>query len=390
MLDSPWLLGLAGLTALYWVVTAVRIVRDVSGLALLREQPAVDPGRAPAASVCVAARNEAENVEAGVRSMAEQAYPDLEVVAVDDRSEDATGEILERLSGEYERLRVLHVEELPAGWVGKSHALHRAAAVARGDLLLFTDADVVLEPEALARAVGYLRRRGLDHLAAAPEIEMPGPVLRAFAVAFAVCFFQSERPARARDPESERHVGIGAFNLVRRDAYRAAGGHRAVALRPDDDMRLAEALKRAGASADLVVGTGALRVPWYDSLREAVRGLSRSAFAHLDYSPAAAAGAFAAVLVLNVWPWPAAALTAGPARWLNLVCVIVTAGLFLGASRYSSARPWEVLLWPVMGLVFAWILLRSTAGTLLRGGIEWRGTFYPLETLRAGGERGGS
>ena len=383
-MESPWLTGLAGLAALYWVVTVLRVGRGMAGIDFLRDQAPVGTAEAPTVSVCVAARNEEGKVAAGVRSMAEQDYGDLEVVAVDDRSEDRTGEILDRMAAEHERLRVLHVEELPDGWLGKNHALHRAAAMASGDVLLFTDADAILAPDAVARAVGYLQRRELDHLAAAPDLDMPGPVLGAFAGTFLVYFTQFTEPWRARDPESDRHVGVGAFNLVRRAAYRAAGGHEAIARRPDDDVQLARVLKESGARADVVYGTGEVRVPWYATVGGAVRGLSRSLWAGLDYSLSAAAGALVITLGLNVWPWIAAVVTAGPTRWLSLVSVAASAGLFVGASRYSSVRPWLAVLWPVTGLLFAWIILRSTAGTLIRGGIEWRGTFYPLSRLRGG------
>lgn len=370
--------------ALYWTATVLRVGRGMARIERLRDQAPVDDQEAPGVSICVAARNEEGKVAAGIRSMVELDYPALEVVAVDDRSEDRTGEILDRLEREHGRLRVLHIEELPAGWLGKNHALQRAAEAARGELLLFTDADAVFSRDALRRAVGRLEREGVDHLTAAPDLDMPGPLLAAFAGTFQVYFTQFAEPWKAGDPDSDRHVGVGAFNLVRASAYRAAGGHVPIRRRPDDDMRLARLLKESGARADVVYGTGEIRVPWYDTLGEAVQGLSRSLWAGLDYSVAAAAGSLAVTLSLNVWPWVGAVVSSGPARWLNLVAVIASAGLFVGATRYSSVRPWLAILWPVTGLVFAWITVRSTAGTLIRGGIEWRGTFYPLEELRGG------
>lgn len=384
MLESPWLTALAALAALYWTVTTVRLGRGMAQVSFLRDEGPVREEDAPAVSVCVAARNEARKLAPAVRSMAELDYPDLEVVAVDDRSEDRTGEILERLADEHERVRVLRVEELPAGWLGKNYALHRAAAEASGEVLLFTDADVLFAPDALARAVGCLRRRGLDHLAVAPDVDMPGPLLEAFAGAFQVYFTQLAAPWKARDQGSSHHVGVGAFNLVRAGAYRAAGGHGSIRMRPDDDMQLARVLKISGARADVLLGSGRVRVPWYGSLREAVRGLSRSVWAGLDYSAAAAGVAVLVTLGLGTWPWLGAVLTAGAARWLNLVAVLLSGGVFVAGSGYSSVRPWLVVLWPVTGLAFAWIILRGTVGTAARGGIEWRGTFYPLEELREG------
>lgn len=382
MLEGPWWIGLAALTAAYWAVTAVRVSRGMATVGFLRDVTPIPAADAPRVSVCVAARNEEGKVGRGVRSMAELEYPSLEVVAVDDRSEDGTGRVLDALAEEHDRLRVLRVEELPRGWLGKNHALQRAADAADGEVLLFTDADVVFRPDALARAVGRLERGGLDHLAVAPDIRMPGRLLEAFAGCFQVLFTRFAEPWRARDPESGKHVGIGAFNLVRRDAYLAAGEHRGIRHRPDDDMRLARALGESGARADILYGTGLLQVPWYDSLPEAVRGLSRSAWAGLDYSLPGVAGAAAVTVAVDAWPWLGWLLTGGPARWLNLVAVLLCAFLFVGATRYSSVRPWLAVLWPVTAVLFAWILLRSAVFALLRGGIEWRGTFYPLEELR--------
>lgn len=355
----------------------------MSTLGRLRDEEPVPDGEAPRLSICVAARNEAGKLADALRSMAALEYPELEIVAVDDRSEDRTGAILEELADEHPRIRTLHVRELPGGWLGKNHALHRAAEEATGELLLFTDADVLFEPDAAARAVGCLRRRDLDHLAVAPDLEMPGPLLQAFAGTFSVYFTQFAEPWKARDPESPRHVGVGAFNLVRAAAYRAAGGHEAIRHRPDDDMRLARILKQHGARADVLYGTGRVRVPWYDTLPEAVAGLSRSAWAGFEYSAAAAAAWALVTLALGVWPWFGVLVGSGAARWLNLAAVALSGGLFVGASLHSeSNRPWLVVLWPVTALVFVWILVRGTVGTALRGGIEWRGTFYPLEELR--------
>ena len=330
MIESPWLTALSAAAALYWTVTVLRVGRGMAGIDFLRDEHPVEDGEAPSVTVCVGARNEEGKVAAGVRSMVGLDYPDLEVVAVDDRSEDGTGEILDRL------------------------------------------------------ADGRLERDALDHLTAAPDLDMPGPLLGAFAGTFQVYFTQFAEPWKAGDPESDRHVGVGAFNLVRAVTYRDAGGHAAIRRRPDDDMRLARLLKENGARPDLVYGTDEIRVPWYDSLGEAVRGLSRSLWAGLDYSVTAAAGSLAVTLAMNVWPWMGAVVTSGAARWLNLVAVLASAGLFAGTARYSPVRPWLAILWPVTGLVFAWITIRSTAGTLIRGGIEWRGTFYPLEELRDG------
>ena len=187
---------------------------------------------------------------------------------MDDRSTDRTGAILEKLGTEYpEGMRVLRVEKLPEGWLGKTHTLALGAAEARGDWLLFTDADVRFAPDCFRHAIGYAAANGLDHLALAPEIVSEGERLGAFVVAFEMFFVVSQRPWRAKDPNAKEHVGIGAFNLVRRGAYDEAGTQRAIRMRPDDDMKLAKLLKKEGFGQDVASGAGLVSVEWRRTLR---------------------------------------------------------------------------------------------------------------------------
>mgnify|MGYP001237708278 CR=1 FL=1 len=225
------------------------------GMRRLGRLALADPiaGPAPRVSVVVAARNEARGVEAGMRSLLAQHYPALEIVAVNDRSTDETGAILDRLALGEPRLRVVHVAELPAGWLGKNHALALGAAAASGAWLLFTDADVVMQRDTLSRAIGHAERTGLDHLTVVPDLILPG-LLKCFTVGFIVWFSVYVRPWKASDPKSRFFVGVGAFNLVRTTAYQRAGGHEPIRMRPDDDLKLGKILKRSGARAEALSG----------------------------------------------------------------------------------------------------------------------------------------
>jgi glycosyltransferase involved in cell wall biosynthesis len=305
------------------------------------------------------------------------------VVVVDDRSSDRTGEILRRMQREHPQLQVVRIDELPGGWLGKCHAMQRGADAADGELLLFTDADVVMRPSTVARAAAYLQRERLDHVAIAPELVMPGALLDLFGGAFSVFFAQYSRPWKARDPESPRHIGIGAFNLVRAEAYRAVDGHAPIAMRPDDDMKLGKLLKKNGYRQDVLFGRGMISVEWYASLREVVRGLEKNSFAGLEYSVVSVLGATCALLLLNVWPWAALLLTGGTAWWLNAGSALLMFSLFAGATRASGANPLLGLGYPVATLLFLYIVLRATWLTLRNDGIDWRGTHYPLDALRA-------
>jgi glycosyltransferase involved in cell wall biosynthesis len=382
LLAASPLLWLAVLTLTLWLAGALDAGLGTRHLEELPRLPPIPPGEAPRVSIVVAARDEARGVEAGVRSLLAQRYPDFEVRVVDDRSEDATPEILDRLAEEDPRLRVLHLSSLPPGWLGKNHALQRGVDAAGGEWILFTDADVVLAPTALGRAVGYAVRHRLDHLAAAPELRMRGALLGAFAGAFALLFARYTRPWKARDPRSAHHIGVGAFNLVRAEAYRAAGGHRPIAMRPDDDVKLGELLKRRGARQDLVFGRGLVSVEWYHSLPEAVRGLEKNTFAGLGYSVPRVIVGCLLLVVFDAWPFAAVLVTHGPTRALYAATVVVALLLYAASTRGSGTPARLAPLYPVAILILVFTVLRATWIAVRRGGIYWRGTFYSLEELK--------
>ncbi|HVG46286.1 MAG TPA: glycosyltransferase, partial [Longimicrobium sp.] len=174
------LFWLALATAALCVGTFAWLLLAAREIPRLGDVPPLGDAEMPAISIVVAARNEARGIEGAMRSLLAQDAPRLEVVVVDDRSDDATGAILDRFARDEPRLRVVHVTELPAGWLGKNHALWLGAGSATGELLLFTDADVVIEPLALRRAVGAMVAGGLDHLTASPSIERPSLLFEMF------------------------------------------------------------------------------------------------------------------------------------------------------------------------------------------------------------------
>ncbi len=365
------LLGLAGV-----------LVRGLGKLGRLAEQPPREPRGAPLVSLVVAARDEARGIEAAARSLLAQNYPALEIIAVDDRSGDATGAILDRLAAVDARLRVVHVRELPAGWLGKNHALSVGAAAARGDWLLFADADSVLHPTTLSRAVGYAERGGLDHLAVMPDLEMPGLLLMSFATAFLCWGTVVLRPWRVRNPRSRSSVGIGAFNLVRRSTYERVGGHVPIRLRPDDDLKLGKLLKQSGAASDFLLGRGLVSVEWYRTLPELIDGLMKNSFAVVEYHALPMLAGVLPYLVAGLGPLTVLLLGDWPARGLAALAMLVQLGVMLRGARELGAPRRVALLYPVVGVLFGWITLRALVLTLRQRGIVWRGTYYPLRELR--------
>jgi hypothetical protein len=348
----------------------------------------------PRLSVVVACRNEEIAVRQAISSLLAQDYPALEVVAVDDRSEDATGTILRELAAQHPALRVARIDTLPRGWLGKTHALHRGAAQATGDWILFTDADVLFAPDAVARAMAWAMRDGLGHVVALPHFIAPGLLERAFVSLFGLFFLLHLRVDQLRRPGTAAHVGVGAFNLVRRDHYQAVGGHERVRFDVADDVKLGLVLRRSGARQGCADSGGFVRVRWQRGFVASMRGLLKNFFAGCDYRWRTALRTVILVPLVTTFPLVALALSAWLPPWLGppsaarLVAassvVVPMAVHGLAARRLAGGRGYEGLLLPLMGVCLALVALVSAIGATLRRGVIWRGTRYALPDLRAG------
>jgi hypothetical protein len=213
-------------------------------------------------------------------------------------------------------------------------------------------------------------------------VHMPSLALRVFCSTFGIFFSAFIRPWKAKDPHSEKFIGIGAFNLIRREAYRAIGGHRAIAMRPDDDVKLGKLVKKAGYRQEMIVGLGLVTVEWYSSLRELINGLMKNFFAGLEYNVPLSVVAGFAVLFLNVWPFAAIFFTAGLAKALYLIAAVILVLFIADANHFYGLARWYSLGHPLAAFLFVYILWKSMILTLWTGGIDWRGTHYPLALLR--------
>lgn len=380
------------MTILFWIATATLILTVITALELvignrsvraLREISPDSLSDPPRVSIIVAARNEQRNIREALQSLLDLRYPDYQLIVVDDRSEDDTGLILDDMARTDGRLTVIHNDALPPGWLGKTHALWIGSQLATGELLLFTDADIVMEPTVVTRAVAFLQQNRLDHLTATPSVRMPTVFLSMFGAAFIIFFSLFSRPWKARDPKSRSHIGIGAFNLVRAAAYRQVGGHEAIRLRPDDDIKLGKIVKKAGLRQDVAYAPEFLAVEWYASLGEAIRGLEKNAFAGADYSIALVLTGILFHILCSIWPFLAIFVTGGPIRGIYLVTTTLILLVVADSARFHHSRPWYALGYPLTSALFAYILLRTMLLNLIRGGIYWRGTFYSLKELKS-------
>ncbi len=335
-------------------------------------------------SVIFAARDEAEKLPAALASLLELTYPRYEVIAVNDRSSDATSDILNQFARTSNRLRVIDIHELPAGWLGKTHALDAGVKASSGEWLVFTDADVHFDPDVLSRALGLAEEHRWDYLTLFSGVDMRGVWETAAISYFTLIFLFGNSVWSVNDPRSPSYVGVGAFQLVRRTAYDAAGGHRRLALEVIDDMKLGKIIKVAGFRSGVAVGIDEVRLRWHTGLGNVIRGVTKNMFAAMHFNIFFALAAALGQILVCIVPWFGVIFATGWARLfaaLALGALLTIQGASLRAARKS---PLFAITQPVGAALFAWMILRSAIVTLRRGGITWRGTFYPLAELRKG------
>ena len=366
-----------------FALTAAIVADSVLGWRKLRrlaDIPPALPTPPPTLAIVVPARNEASTIEPALRSILALDYPALEVTAIDDRSTDDTGAILDRLGAGFQTLRVLHVRELPTGWLGKNHAMHVGASSTNAEYVLFADADVHFEPSALRRAVAECEARRLDHLTVLPDIPMRSPFMQMGMVGGVLGLLALYRPWRAR--ETGRHsMGVGAFNLVRTSAYRDAGGHETLAMEILDDLELGRLMGRTGRQ-DLLLGEGMVRVEIYRTPTELFRGIQKNVFTFLGYSAWTLVAATLGTFALTVWPWLGLLVTEGPTRWLNAGSGALSLALHAYFARRFGYSLVGLVTVPFSGLVTIAIFWQVAIRTWIQGGVEWRGTRYPLAKLK--------
>jgi glycosyltransferase involved in cell wall biosynthesis len=377
--------------ALLWATRASAWLRGISRLPDLLEQG--PPGARGSLSVIVPARNEGPGVAAGLRSLLASKGVDLEVIAVDDRSTDETGTAMDALLKASREAGVTyaveHVQDLPAGWLGKPHAMARGAALATGEWLLFTDADVVFAEDTLARALGWLEREGADHLLVVPTV-MARSAGEAMMLPFLhVLSIWGPRLWRVADPRSRDAIGVGAFNLMRRSTYETVGGWERLRMEVIEDVRMGYLIKQAGFASRVVTGHNLVRIRWAHGAWGVVDNLTKNVFAAFRYRIGLIVAGTVATAITCLLPFAGLVLGLGWDRawlWPSLVSLAALAALYWRYREFGdpsgAATMLRLAAFPAAALVFIYAMVRSTVLTLMRGGVVWRGTFYPLRELR--------
>lgn len=382
-----WISGL--LLALIWLVPTLQLVLHASEVADLT-QPEWNPRQdaaLPSLTIVVPARNEEVEIEAALRSLLQLNYPQYQIVAVNDRSTDQTGAIMERLAAEPAsagKLLVLHVRELPSGWLGKVHAMWLGAQQVQSDWLLFTDADCVFHSDSLRRAIHYATANttAVDHLVLFPTAHMKTLGERMMIAFPQVMSSFAMRPWKVRDPNARDHVGVGAFNLILRSAYEAIGTYEKLRLEVVDDLKLGETIKKAGLRQDVVFGPELVTLRWAVGAAGVVANLEKNLFAFLQFRISLVLAVCAVTFFLCVCPFVGLFQAPGWAKTGFAAAVAMIALAYTFTGRYMASSPLLFLTCPIAAIVFAFATLQSAFLALRDGAITWRGTKYPLSELK--------
>jgi len=330
-------------------------------------------------SAVIAARDEQMRIGETIRHLLVQQGVEIEVIVVDDRSVDQTGDIVKRLAKEDARVRIRRVDTLPEGWLGKSHACHIGAGAATGEWILFTDADCWLKPDVVSRAVSVADIERVDHITLTPGLSEANLGAQAWHLAFLISIANWISGANRDRPAA--YFGIGAFNLVRAPAYRECGGYEALRLTVLDDVKLGLLLRRAGKRTRGFIGGDDVECHWGTTVRSMIQVMEKNYFAALDFrtGTALAAGLAGCLLLCAAVLGPLTGTVMGLGAGLAPLSFILPAGILarrLGWSWRAAA------LTPFIFPVLLYAMLKSAFFTLRQGGVRWRETFYSLEVLR--------
>jgi glycosyltransferase involved in cell wall biosynthesis len=376
-----------------WGIALVWVLRTYDAIHLLPTLPDLTlpdwdaaPQGAPRLTVVVPARDEAENISATLDALLQGDYPGLRILVVDDRSTDGTAAIVDAYVAEVGerkpgRLDAIHIADLPEGWLGKTFALMVGTENSESDYLLFTDADVLFSPSILRRALVCAQDSEADHLVVVPTMQV-----RSRGEGIVLGFFQIlglwvTRPWKIEDPKARRDVaGVGAFNLVRRDALNEIGGWLPQRLAVLDDITLGRRMRAAGMRQRIAFAPGLVLVHWAKGARGVLRGMTKNFFSAFNFQPLLVLLACLWIAVFCLLPLAGLAWLPTLLPALIILCCIGATYRVMGAVSQIDAR--YAWLYPLGAVALMFAMLRSMVVVLVRRGVVWRGTHYPLRDLR--------
>lgn len=378
-----------GIFLIGWWILVIWIDRASTVIWFLNEHRLTKKARSlpqpsvwPLISVVVPARNEGEEIERCLRSLLSMDYPALEIIAVDDDSSDKTGVIMERLAEQDKRLKVIHIKELPEGWLGKTHAMFKGTQLTKGEFILFTDGDVFFEPETLQLAIKYMIHYKFDNISLYPQpirSNYWGNVMHDF---FVMAWLIWMDPKSVSNPSSKACGGMGQFILVKKTAYEKLGGLNIIRGRIPVDFALVRLLKHSGAHQDILLGNDLLRFKWSTGLRGFINILNKNAYAGFGYSTKRLFSVTVNLILKAILPYLMLFVLRDVRILGYALSVLIMHGLF-GYVGFRFQSGWKSsLAFPLCVVLLLWVVWKSAITTIKQGGIRWRDRFVTLETLR--------
>ena len=369
------------LALFYWLFLTLYLIINGHKIAYLSSIE-TSSNIAPSVVIIIASRNEEASLKRALTSVCNLDYNNYKVLLINDRSTDNTTNILSELQATYQKLSVINIDNLPEGWLGKNHALYTGSEFSKEDYILFTDADVLFKKDVLNKAMHYCLKNNLDHLTILPGIISSSSLLNSVVMTFVIMLTALQRPWAAKIETSKASIGVGAFNLVKRDMYIQAGTHKAIAMRPDDDLKLAASIKAAGGKADVLYGQNEIEVEWYASVKEFINGLMKNIFSGFKYDVFLAALGACGTMLFFVLPLPVIFIFGNSTQRILAIFILIFQLLLYSNMPGSNGKWWYGFLSVYSGLVMTFIIIKATAINLFHGGIYWRDTFYSLTELR--------
>jgi glycosyltransferase involved in cell wall biosynthesis len=377
---------LTGFSAIFWLLELVGALRTVKTMPLLEKLPDKPIENPQKISVIIPACNEAKTIEKALEKRLQDNYPNLEFILIDDRSSDNTREILREIAAKDKRIKTVYIDQLPEGWLGKVHALHTGVKHATGDWFLFSDADAHIKPGTLNRVILYCQAEQLDHLAIVPGFHK-GTFLADTAISvFLKALVTWGRSWKIKDKDSSAFGGSGSFNLVRRTAFERTKGFEWLKLEVVDDLGLGDMVKKSGGRSEMINGRGFVSIQWYPTFSEMSTGLGRAMWAgiaNFSLIKLVLFGFFA--FILDMMPYVILIPMGIP--FLPMVGVVIVLAAHLTniiVSQFINRPLLPAFFLPLGNIIMFLVTIKTAVITSLKGGITWRGTFYPTQTLKKG------
>jgi len=370
----------------YWLYQFFAVFLVIKNIKILEKLSYIESAGWPKISVLIPARNEEESIEPAVKSRLADDYPNFEIILIDDCSADRTPEIVDKLATLDPRIKPVHLKELPAGWIGKQYALHTGIKMASGDWFLFSDADVFIKPGTLKKAVYYCLQNKMDHLAVLPEFYKINFLIDISLSYFLRILCTMGRFWTVENEKSSVSVGSGSFNLVKRSAFEKTKGFEWIKMDVADDMAFGYMLKQSGARSSLVNGRNCVGVYFYRTMKGMGLGTERAGFTTLaNFSFVFAVVSSFISLILELSPFIALIPFGIPhLRLFGAIFVLVALFTSVSVSVWAKHPIRAALLYPLGVFIMVFYMIRAGYLGMKRGGIYWRGRFYPTRLLKEG------